>query len=67
MQAHQTDTGRGQARARGALAEKVEREQGTRKGPGWFVNRRPKLAQHGRAVQGEAAPRPGEQDGSGRG
>ena len=49
--AHQAGTGRGQERAGWALASVAEREPGTQKPPGWFVNRSQKIAADGSIVQ----------------
>ena len=55
--AHQADTGRGQERAAWALASVAEREPGTQKPPGWFVNRSQKIAADGSIVQTQTTTR----------
>jgi hypothetical protein len=50
----------------GDLAPVEEREPGTRRGPGWFVNRNPKIALNGKAVRALRGVLPGERDAASR-
>ena len=62
-QARHADTSGGRVRACLGLSE-LECQPGTRKGPGWFVNRSPTLTPQRSAVQAWTVPGPCERDAS---